>query len=295
MTSVNRPTALRTVQFLTALAFLLLTLTFASSAFATNVNLRVEGSSATLFNGAVNTGPRSVPGGTNYPYCHANTAPAVFSTANTLTALADAVGAANVETSGTYNSWGVQLCSVFGEGTPAIGGWLVKINNTNVTAPNGYVTATDELKDGDTAELYRVTDYDGIGTLDLKAPAAAKPNESVAVQLSAYADSDDSKSTPAGITVSGGGASATTNAAGQAVLNFPAAGRFLITAEKAGYIRGSAWVTIDPASVQPALRQAKKVNRFVKCKTSHHSRKSSKFKRCIRIVRAKQAAEAKKK
>ncbi|MGH2906508.1 MAG: hypothetical protein ACRDKI_07025 [Solirubrobacterales bacterium] len=262
---------------------------FAASASATNVNLRVEGTAGTFFSGPVSTNGGSVPGDpANGAYCHSNTTPNVYGAANGLTAVVAALGAANVTTSGTNYSWGVQLCSINGEGTPASGGWLTKINNKSASLPAGFASATDPLSEGDTILFYRITSYVGTdASLDLKLPANVPPGQSIATQVNEWADSNDAKSAPSGVTVSGGGATATTDSNGQANLVFPASGKFLVTAEKSGKIRGSAYVTVDPAAPAPIVH----INRFVKCNKTY--KKSSRMhRRCVRIVRAKQAAAA---
>lgn len=285
MTSVSRHFArLFTVAALVVVA----TALTASAAFAVNVKLRIEGGTTTHFNGSVNTGPRSVPGGPPSAVCPATATANNFATANMLTAVADAVGDSNMTTSGTEYGWGVMLCSVFGEHALDTGGWLLKINNLGSPPPNGYVTATDELKEGDSVVVYRSDTYEQFdGSLDLKLPSHAQPGQPVTAIVDQWANAGDARSDAAGVKVSGGGATGTTGLDGRVTLTFPSSGEFLVTAEKSKKVRGSARITIDPSTPAPPAR--KKVNRFVKCNKTYRKR-TKKHRRCIRIVRAKQAA-----
>ena len=284
MTSVFRVARLFAVAATVVAALALST----SSAFAVNVKLRIEGQSTTHFNGAVSTGPRAVQGGPPSSDCPATATPNNFATANTLTAVADAIGEANYTTSGTQYDWGVMLCTVFGEQAAATGGWLLKINNLGKPQPKGFVTATDELKEGDSVVVYRSDTYDQYdGSLDLRLPVNAQPGQPITAIVDQWANANDARSDAAGVKVSGGGASGTTGPDGRVTLTFPSSGEFLVTAEKADKIRGSARIKIDPSTPAPPVK--KKVNRFVKCNKAYRKR-TKKHRRCIRIVRAKQAA-----
>lgn len=283
MTSVNRVSRIFAVAALVVAAFALT----AVSAFAVNVNLRVEGTSGTFINGPVDAQPGIVPGGTPTAYCAGDGQAQTFATPNTLTALVTAFGASNIGTSG-LGTYGVQLCRINDEDTPSSGGWLVKINNK--TQDNGnYNTASTVLKANDQVLVFRTTSWGEFSTsLDLKLPANAAPGQAINAVVDAYDNNDDSKTAPAGVAVSGGGASATTDASGNATLTFANSGKYLITAAKSGSVRGSAWITVDPAT--PAPPQVKrKVNRFVKCNSTYR-KGTKKHRRCVRIVRAKQAA-----
>lgn len=290
MNTVYRGLASRAANaLLAATSVVLLFAVFSASASAINVNLRVEGATTTHFNGTVNTSARSVPGGTDDVNCRANSTAADFTEPNGLTAIADALGAA-VTTSGTHYGWGVLLCSVNGEAPATLDeGWLIRINNKNATAPGGYVTATTPISEGDSVLFYMSPEFTTFSSsLDLKLPATASPGQPVTAIVDAVSHSDDSRSAADGVTLSGGGASATTGAAGSASLTFPSSGKFLVTATKSGAVRGSAWITIDPATpATPIVR----VNRFVKCNRVYRKR-TKKHKRCVRIVRAKQRAAA---
>ncbi|MGH2960550.1 MAG: hypothetical protein ACRDKE_13160, partial [Solirubrobacterales bacterium] len=92
---------------LIALAAILTLAAFGSAtASAITVNLRIEGATKTQFSGTVTTSARNVPGGTDRPECRSNGTEANFATPNGLTAAADALGDANVASSGTYYGWG---------------------------------------------------------------------------------------------------------------------------------------------------------------------------------------------
>lgn len=261
---------------------------FASSASAINVKLRIEGATSTQFNGVVNTGARSVQGGIDSPSCRSNGTPNAFSEPNGLTAAADALGAA-ITTSGTHYDWGTLLCSVNGEAVPTqLAGWLIRINNKNNTAPGGFVTATTPLAEGDSVLFYMSPEFTTFGaSLDLKVPANASPGQPITVLVDEYEHSGDTKSAASGVSIQSNGVSATTAADGSASVAFPSSGTFLVTATKSGAVRGSAWITIDPATPATSIVR---VNRFVKCNRVYR-KKTKKHKRCIRIVRAKQRAE----
>lgn len=274
----------------TAFTLLMLLAVFAASASAINVKLRIEGDTTTQFNGAVSTGPRSVAGGVDSPNCRANGTPNDFTEPNALTAAADALGSA-VTTSGTFYGWGTLLCSVNGETVPStLAGWLIRINNKNNTAPGGFVTATTKLEEGDSVLFYMSPEFTTFGSsLEIKAPANAAPGQPITVLVDEYEHSGDTKSAASGVSVKAGGSSTTTAVDGSATLTFPASGKFLITATKSGAVRGSAWITVDPATpASPIVR----INRFVKCNRVYRKR-TKMHKRCIRIVRAKQRAARK--
>lgn len=265
----------------------------AASASAVNVDLRIEGESVTHFNGVVNTGPRSVAGGVDSPSCRANGTANDFAEPNALTAAADALGTA-VTTSGTFYGWGTLLCSVNGEAVPStLAGWLIRINNKNNTAPGGYVTATTELSEGDSVLFYMSPEYTSFSSsLDVQAPATAAPGQPFTIYVDEYEHTGDTKSPAAGVSIHSTGVATTTAANGTATISLPSSGRFLVTANKSGAVRGSAWVTVDPATpAAPIARPSTtRVNRFSKCGRVY--RKNSRMhRRCIRIVRAKQRAE----
>ncbi|HEV7867959.1 MAG TPA: hypothetical protein VGO90_09775 [Chthoniobacteraceae bacterium] len=207
-------------------------------------------------------------------------------------AVADVFNPTDYGTSGDRYGFGISICRVGAFTTTATDGWFWKINNRNSTLPQGYASGDSELVNGDEAVLYfDVAADNNTATLDLKLPASSQPNVPVHGVVDRWANSDDAKSDASGVVVSGGGATATSDANGQVTLSFPQAGRFLLSATKAGSVRGSEWITIDEAAAvapSPIVR----INRFVKC-NGKYRKGTRKHRRCIRIVRAKQAAEHK--
>ena len=105
MNTASMPTFTRAARFALALLMIAAAIALtAQAASAVNVNLRVEGTAGTIYNGTVNTtAGDTLPGGPNSPYCHSDGNPtAPFAVANTFTALADAKPALTVTTSGGY-------------------------------------------------------------------------------------------------------------------------------------------------------------------------------------------------
>lgn len=261
----------------------------ATGALATNVNLRVETPNETFFNGVVDTGPRSVT--TLSGNCDGAASSVPVSKPTAVTALADWIDAGGASAPAFATGYGgTYVCRVgqYAEAYPD-GSWLLKINNQDSPPPAGFVTAGDQLHEGDSVLVYYSAGNPS-GTLDLKIPASAKPNETVAGSVDSWTNfSGDVRTAAPGVTVAGGEASATTGADGKFSISFPASGRFLVTATKSGAVRGSAWITVDPAAVQPPPPPVA-VNRFKKCNATH--RKGGRnHRRCVRSVRAKQRAE----
>lgn len=238
-----RPVALAATA-ITVLALL------AGSASAATVKLRVEGLTTTHFSGTVTTNAQSVQGAPDRPACRSNETPATFTAANSITAAADALGAANVTTSGTHYGWGTLLCSVAGEFPADLNaGWLVRINQQDSTAPGGYVSATNPLSNGDSVVLFMSPAWGHFTeSLELLLPAEVKTGQVVSGHVDSYSTGTDVKSPGAAVAVSGGGATATSAADGNVQLTFPAAGKFLVRAEKSGAVRGSQWVTVTDAA-----------------------------------------------
>lgn len=279
---------------LVALAAIAMFAISATSASAVNVHLRIEGQTTTHFSGDVTTAARSVPGNPNNPNCAADEIPAVFATPNAITAAADALGDSAIGTTGTFYGWGTMLCRVNSE-APAdkSGGWLVRINQQDSTAPNGYVTATDPLSNNDSVVLFFSPSY-GFYTssLELRLPASAKPGQPVTGYVDSYDTSTDAKSAGSGVAVTGGGASASSGTDGSFQLTFPAEGKYLIAANKSGAIRGSQWVTVAAEAAAPPVKPVtqKEVNKQrriaarAKCRASNKDRTSDDYKRCIRVA-----------
>lgn len=251
-------------------AFAVLVATFllthaAQASASVDVDLRIEGSASTLFSGDVTTSARAVPGGSDRPECRADATPVQFSEPNSLTASADALGAEAVATSGGFYGWGTLLCGVNDEfPVDTNAGWMVRINQQDSTAPNGYVTATDPLSNRDSVLLYMTPSFGFYSSsLELRLPRSARPGETVIGYVDSFGTADDLKSAGVGAEVSGGGASATSRADGSFSISFPAPGKFLVTAEKKGAVRGSRWITVDQAALTapPERPSQKQINR----------------------------------
>ncbi len=281
-----------------ALLALAAVITFAGfgavNANAITVNLRVEGATKTLFSGSVVTGGRSVPGSTDRPECRANTTPASFASPNTFTAIADAVGESNIASSGTYYGWGTMLCAVNGE-FPAdtIGGWLVRINQQDSTAPNGYVTAADPLTEGSSVVAF-LSPASGAfdSSLELRLPTTAKPGVPVGGFVDSFDTATDVKSSGSGAAVTGGGANATAGADGGFSITFPSEGKFLVNATASGAVRGSQWVSVAadaPAlpvlqATQKEINQKRRSVARANCRKANPSKKGDEYVECIRTA-----------
>ncbi|MBJ7458068.1 MAG: hypothetical protein JHD02_02655 [Thermoleophilaceae bacterium] len=280
---------------LIALAAILTLAAFGSAtASAITVNLRVEGASATQFSGPVTTNARTVPGGTDTPACRADSTAPVFASPNSFTAVADALGDANIATSGGFYGWGTLLCGINGE-FPAdtLGGWLVRINQQDSTAPNGYVTAADPLTDGANVLVFLSPSYGHFSSsLELRLPATAKPGVPVSGFVDSFDTSTDVKSAASGASVSGPGSSATAGDDGSFTMTFPSAGRFLVNATSKGAVRGSQWVTVaaDAPAVPVAPVTQKEINQKrrsvarANCRESIPSKQGDEYVECVRTA-----------
>lgn len=292
MSKALKPLNLRAA--LVALAAIAMLALSAGVASAVTVHLRVEGQTTTYFSGDVNTSARSVPGNPNTSFCPSDENPAVFATPNTITAAADALGDAAIGTTGTHYNWGTMLCRVQAEApTDKSGGWLVRINQQDSTSPNTYVTATDPLSNNDSVVLFFSPAY-GFYTssLELRLPATAKPGEAVTGYVDSFDTGTDVKSAGSGATVQGGGASASSGTDGSFQITFPASGKYLVTADKSGAIRGSQWVTVaaDAPAVpvkpvtQKEINKQRRIAARAKCRASSGSTSSDAYKDCMRAA-----------
>lgn len=295
MTMKKALTPLQSRAVLIALAAVfILTALGASGASAITVNLRVEGATKTQFSGTVSTTARSVPGGTDRPECRANSTAPSFATPTPITAIADAVGDGNIATSGAFYGWGTLICGVNGE-FPAdtLGGWLVRINQQDSTAPNGYVTAADPLTEGSNVLVYLSPAYGAYSSsLELSLPTTAKPGVPVGGFVDSFNNTTDAKSPASGAAVSGGGASATVGADGAFSITFPSAGKFLVNASASGSVRGSQWVTVTaeaPATpilplTQKQINQKRRSVARANCRKQVPSHKGNEWIECIRTA-----------
>jgi hypothetical protein len=293
MFEVKTPLKLRLLSLVAvALAMFVFGAASAIAAPAT-VKLRIEGATGTQFNGTVTTSGASVPGGEDRPACRANASALPFSSPNALTAAVDALGAADVATSGTFWNFGTMLCAVNGEfPADANGGWLIRINQQDATAPNGYVTATDPLSTGDSVLFFLSPAWGHFGTsLELRLPAEARPGEPVTGFVDSYDVATDAKSAGSGASISGGGVSTSSGTDGSFQLSFSAPGRHLVTATKSGAVRGSQWVTVDQAAEPkplPQLSQAqidkqRRVAARANCRAGI-AKAGAELRRCIRTA-----------
>lgn len=289
MSTTNRVLS-RQIAAVLAIASVMLAALFALTAVAhaTSVKLRVETPNETFFNGVVDTGPRSVD--TLSGNCDGSASSVPISKPTTITALADWVtGAAASAPLFATGYGGSYVCRLgqYAEDFPN-GSWLLKINNLDSPPPVGFVTAGDQLAEGDSVLVYYSAGNPG-STLDLRLPVSAKPGEVVAGTVNSWTNfSGDVNTFAAGVTISGGGATATSGADGTFSVTFPSSGHFLVTAAIPGSVRGSAWITIDPLAVQQPPPVP--INRFKKC-NSRYRKGSTNHRRCVRGVRAKQRAE----
>jgi hypothetical protein len=284
MTLVKWPTISRAARFLIAASTMILALSLAPSAQATNVNLRVETLSGTVFNGPVNASGGTVKTTADSNGCSDDASPGVnYPAANSVTALAGWADASGVAYNTTFG--GGFICKIGATVGDKNDYWLVKINNKTQNPPGTYIDGTTPLNDGDSV-LWYFTDSFAKPTLALSLPPVVQVGTTVSGSIARYDSLDDSKSTPAGVSIDGDGASTTSSADGGFSIAFPAVGVYTVSATFAGAIRASAVVnvTAEPAPLIPL-----KINRFVKCADAH-KKGSRKYTRCIRIVRAKQLA-----
>ena len=88
------------------------------------------------------------------------------------------------------------------------------------------------------------------GVLAIKAAAVATVGRSLPVSVTAYNETSGKPAAAAAVTLSGGGASARTTAAGTASLSFAHAGRFTLSASKPGAIRAEAKICVEAAGAK---------------------------------------------
>ncbi|MFT4048683.1 MAG: carboxypeptidase-like regulatory domain-containing protein [Solirubrobacterales bacterium] len=292
MSKALRPLHLRVA--LIAIAAITMLALAASTAAAVNVHLRIEGQSKTYFSGDVDTTAGSVAAAADQPNCRSNGTASVFANPNTITAAAAALGGDKVGTSGTFYSWGTLVCNVDGEAsTDSNGGWLVRINQQDSTSPNGYVLATDPLSNNDSVVLFFSPSYGYYtASLELNLPATAKPGQTITGYVDSYNTADDTKSAGSGVSVTGGASSTTSASDGSFQITFPAAGRYLVSANKSGALRGSRWITIaEDANTTPVapvtqkqINKQRRIAARAACRQNIKSRSSDEYKSCIRAA-----------
>lgn len=295
MHTVNRVSTRLLLLALTAMAALAVSVLAADVARATTVHLRVETPTETLFNGSVNTGPRTVAAedvpGSNANFCDSDGAADANATSpSPNTAVADS--GLSYGTSGLRYSFGTAMCRIGAYGTTATESWTVKINNKM----DGYSVSGDTtVVDGDKV-LWYFGPWSISSSLDLVLPAKVGVGQQVTGRVDAYDNGTDLQSPAAGAQVTGGGASATAGADGLFSISFATPGRYLVSATKADAVRASAWVEVEPAAVElPPIgaQPGVSANRFRAC-AARYGKDSPLHRRCVRIVRAKQLRECRK-
>jgi hypothetical protein len=169
----------------------------------------------------------------------------------------------------------------------------VRINQQDSTAPNGYVTAADPITDGSSVLVFLSPAYGHFtSSLELRLPTTAKPGVPVNGFVDSFNTGTDAKSAGSGAAVSGGGASATSGSDGAFSITFPNAGKFLVSANANGAVRGSQWVAVTAdAPATPVLpltqkqinRQRRSVAR-ARCKQQIPSKRGNQWIECIRTA-----------
>ncbi|MBI4897923.1 MAG: hypothetical protein HY827_06110 [Actinobacteria bacterium] len=256
-----------------------------ASAGAAQVNIRVEGATATRANAAINTGPRSVS--TANSSCVADGGGAAATNPTAITAAADWADSAGA--AALFGFGGSYLCGLAGEIGGASSYWLMKINNKTQNPPGTYLDGSTKLTDGDTVLWYFTDDY-AKPTLDVVAAQTVGVGQTLSGRVDSWDGATDSVSAAAGVSVTGGGASATTGADGLFSVSFTAPGKFMLSATKTGAIRGSLPVTVTAAPQPVVPVPPVRTNRFAAC-AGKHRKGSAGFRRCVRAVRAKQSRE----
>lgn len=243
-------TPARLLTALLALTLFGLVLVSTASAAEIKVKVRVEGAKKTHFNGKVATSGGIVPGGANSSTCPADEQTTLFTTANPLTALVEALGSSKVATSGKHYSWGTMLCTVSGESVTESeftlgGGWMVRINQKDSTLPAGFASATAELKKSDSVLFYKSPGYGVLtSSLELTGPGKVKKGSRATFKVASYALANDAKTAGAGLTVKVGRYSGRTNSKGQVKIRLKKTGKFLARVSSTGSVRGTTWVTV---------------------------------------------------
>ncbi len=170
---------------------------------------------------------------------------------------ASAAGALQQATSGNWNgAWfggiGYSVETILGEthafesGAPANYFWAYWLDDKASTAGicEGEVSSGDSI-------LFFPECFSESGAcpaapnpLALSAPADAERGSPITVSVTSYANASGAASPAAGVTVSGGGASASTGANGQATLSLAQAGSVVLQASAPGSVRDEATVCV---------------------------------------------------
>jgi hypothetical protein len=214
-----------------------------ASAAPATVNVRIEGTSGTVFEGPVTTDAKMVTtaaggthlcDGTQNAGAHPPNSPGPTPT----TALDDAALAHGFTWDGQWNQFGSQdffaerigSDGVVGSFDPNGNFWYLLVDR----APAQFGGCQIRISDGDTV-LYEWQDGSK-PNLDLSAPATAQAGQPVKVTVQQYSDASGTLSPASGASVGG----QVTDANGQATLAFPTAGTQELKATLTGAIRSNA-------------------------------------------------------
>lgn len=257
----------------------------ATSASAVNVTLRIETPSGTLYHGPINATPLQTNETADGDTCLPDATPKHnFTTATPVTAVAAWANANGVDYNTTYG--GTFLCRVGAIVGNANAFWLVKVNNLTQDPPGNYVTGGTTLKEGDEV-LWFYTDDFGKPTLSVKLPSAVQVGTTATGTVYAYDTNTDARTTVAGAAVKSDTTSTTSGADGGFSLTFPSVGTQIVTVNKGGTIRGSAFVNVTATPV-PALPTSfeKRVAARAKCRKVYKRQKGPRFKTCMKQANA---------
>lgn len=279
------------LMLLTAVIFALA----AATASATAINLRVETPDQTLYNGTLNTGPRSVNISAGTSTCVSDYPPVskAIGVANPITAAADFADAEGVGHIVKDFGWGLFLCNVGSYTGDDSNFWLVKINNRTKTAGGDYITGETELSAGDELLLY-LTNSTETHSLGFNLPATAVAGETVKSTIYKFSNNTDAKLAAKSATVAGGGATAVSDLNGQFKLKFDEPGTYLMSATAKNATRGSDVITITEPPAVDAVAAAQKYARHVCAKYRRGGRKYKAhykrlYKRCFRATVARES------
>jgi Domain of unknown function (DUF4430) len=224
---------------LASLLTLALVLPTATAAAPTAVDVRIEGGSATIFDGPVTTDGKSVTtasGGTHV--CDGtNNGVSPVPAANATSALDDAAIKGGFAWDGTWSGPGYPdyfVTSIAGESQTASEFWGVFVNGVATVAGGcqSLIAAGDEV-------LWAFDAFNKSGALRLAAPNATRPG----VPIVATATRVDGGAPVAGATVG----SATTGPDGTASLSFADPGIYVLKAERSDLVRSrGVRVCVDP-------------------------------------------------
>ncbi len=284
---------------LTALACAAFAVSASSAPAATSpvpIQLRVETSGETLYNGPLTTSPRLGVNGINLAptpidpnSCTHAFDPVTFGYAKKdipvvtpTTAAADFADAEGLDHIVKDFGWGNMVCGIgsfLGDNNQF---WLVKIGNRSQTPGGGFITGDTELKPGDEL-LWYFTSPSITHTLDLDLPAQVFVGEVLTGSVFKYSNTNDSMTPARGASVAGGGAAGVADVNGRARLRFPEPGSYLVSAAANGATRGSDVIEVlekpGPTAQSKARRVCAKYRRGWR---KYNKRYKRIYKRCFR-------------